>query len=132
MKEKLKKFEHKKPEVVFEWNDEETGAEGWVVINSLRGGAAGGGTRMRKGLDKREVESLAKTMEIKFTVAGPPIGGAKSGINFKIFNEKLCLVWNNASFNKGKLIREALKKGNLLEKVHFVNLPSYATDFNTI
>ncbi len=80
--EKLKKFEHQKPEVVFEWNDAETGAEGWVVINSLRGGAAGGGTRMRKGLDKREVESLAKTMEIKFTVAGPPIGGAKSGINF--------------------------------------------------
>ena len=82
MKEKLKKFEHKKPEVVFEWNDEETGAEGWVVINSLRGGAAGGGTRMRKGLDKREVESLAKTMEIKFAIAGPAIGGAKSGINF--------------------------------------------------
>jgi glutamate dehydrogenase/leucine dehydrogenase len=52
------------------------------VINSLRGGAAGGGTRMRLGLDQREVESLAKTMEIKFTVAGPPIGGAKSGINF--------------------------------------------------
>ena len=46
------------------------------------GGAAGGGTRMRVGLDKREVESLAKTMEVKFTVAGPPIGGAKSGINF--------------------------------------------------
>jgi glutamate dehydrogenase/leucine dehydrogenase len=37
---------------------------------------------MRQGLDKREVESLAKTMEVKFTVAGPPIGGAKSGINF--------------------------------------------------
>lgn len=37
---------------------------------------------MRAGLDKREVESLAKTMEIKFTVSGPPIGGAKSGINF--------------------------------------------------
>ncbi|HEY0897626.1 MAG TPA: Glu/Leu/Phe/Val dehydrogenase dimerization domain-containing protein, partial [Sphingobacteriaceae bacterium] len=35
-----------------------------------------------KGLDKREVESLAKTMEVKFTVSGPPIGGAKSGINF--------------------------------------------------
>jgi glutamate dehydrogenase/leucine dehydrogenase len=37
---------------------------------------------MRKGLDKREVESLAKTMEVKFTVSGPAIGGAKSGINF--------------------------------------------------
>ena len=82
MKELLEKFENKQPEIVFEWSDAETDAKGWVVINSLRGGAAGGGTRMRKGLDKREVESLAKTMEIKFTVAGPPIGGAKSGINF--------------------------------------------------
>ena len=82
MKELLHKYEHKQPEVVFEWKDVETEAEGWVVINSLRGGAAGGGTRMRIGLNKHEVESLAKTMEIKFTVAGPPIGGAKSGINF--------------------------------------------------
>jgi glutamate dehydrogenase/leucine dehydrogenase len=82
MLELLKKFEDKKPEIIFEWNDPESEATGWVVINSLRGGAAGGGTRMRKGLDRREVESLAKTMEVKFTVAGPPIGGAKSGINF--------------------------------------------------
>ncbi len=82
MEELLKKFENKSAEVVFEWNDSETEAKGWVVINSLRGGAAGGGTRMRVGLDKREVESLAKTMEVKFTVSGPPIGGAKSGINF--------------------------------------------------
>jgi glutamate dehydrogenase/leucine dehydrogenase len=82
MKELLEKFENKQPEIVFEWKDSETEAEGWVVINSLRGGAAGGGTRMRKGLDKREVESLAKTMEIKFSVSGPAIGGAKSGINF--------------------------------------------------
>lgn len=82
MKDLLQKFETKRPEIVFEWKDSETEAEGWVVINSLRGGAAGGGTRMRKGLDKREVESLAKTMEIKFTVSGPAIGGAKSGINF--------------------------------------------------
>lgn len=82
MKDLLEKFENKRPEIVFEWKDSETEAVGWVVINSLRGGAAGGGTRMRLGLDKREVESLAKTMEIKFTVSGPPIGGAKSGINF--------------------------------------------------
>jgi glutamate dehydrogenase/leucine dehydrogenase len=82
MLEELKRFEEKRPEVVFEWKDSETEAEGWVVINSLRGGAAGGGTRMRKGLDKHEVTSLAKTMEVKFTVSGPQIGGAKSGINF--------------------------------------------------
>lgn len=82
MEELLKKYENKQPEIVFEWKDSETEAEGWVVINSLRGGAAGGGTRMRKGLDKHEVTSLAKTMEVKFTVSGPAIGGAKSGINF--------------------------------------------------
>jgi glutamate dehydrogenase/leucine dehydrogenase len=82
MEELLKKFENKQPEVVFEWKDAETDAEGWIVINSLRGGAAAGGTRMRIGVTKDEVLALAKTMEIKFTVAGPPIGGGKSGINF--------------------------------------------------
>ena len=82
MKELLKKYENKQPEIVFHWKDAETEAEGWTVINSLRGGAAGGGTRMREGLDMNEVLSLAKTMEVKFTVSGPPIGGAKSGINF--------------------------------------------------
>ena len=82
MEKLLKKFEDKKPEIVFEWNDTETDAQGWLVINSLRGGAAAGGTRMRIGVTKNEVLALAKTMEVKFTVAGPPIGGGKSGINF--------------------------------------------------
>lgn len=88
MKDLLKKYEEKDPEIIFHWNDPETEAEGWTVINSLRGGAAGGGTRMRKGLDMNEVLSLAKTMEVKFTVAGPPIGGAKSGINFDPFDPR--------------------------------------------
>ncbi|MBU2526921.1 MAG: amino acid dehydrogenase [Bacteroidetes bacterium] len=82
MKDLLRRYEEKKPEIIFHWNDSETEAEGWVVINSLRGGAAGGGTRMRLGLNVHEVMSLAKTMEVKFTVSGPAIGGAKSGINF--------------------------------------------------
>ncbi len=78
----LEQYKSQRPEIVFEWSDTETGAEGWVVINSLRNGAAGGGTRMRLGLTKEEVVSLAKVMEIKFSVCGPDIGGAKSGINF--------------------------------------------------
>ena len=82
MIELLNEYRDKKPEIVFEWSDEETDAQGWVVINSLRNGAAGGGTRMRLGLSKDEVISLAKVMEIKFSVCGPDIGGAKSGINF--------------------------------------------------
>ncbi len=82
IKDLLHTYENKSPEIVFNWKDQETEAEGWVVINSLRGGAAGGGTRMRQGLDMNEVLSLAKTMEVKFTISGPAIGGAKSGINF--------------------------------------------------
>ena len=82
MEDLLKKFEEESPEVVFEWQDKKTDAKGWIVMNSLRGGAAAGGTRMRVGVTKEEVLALAKTMEIKFTVSGPPIGGGKSGINF--------------------------------------------------
>lgn len=82
MQELLQRYKDKAPEIVFEWHDSETDAVGWIVINSLRGGAAGGGTRMRLGVTKGEVLSLAKVMEIKFSVCGPAIGGAKSGINF--------------------------------------------------
>lgn len=78
----LQDYLNKPAEIVFEWNDPQSEAKAWLVINSLTGGAAGGGTRMRKGLTRREVEDLAKTMEIKFKVCGPSIGGAKSGIDF--------------------------------------------------
>ncbi|MEJ2503479.1 MAG: Glu/Leu/Phe/Val dehydrogenase dimerization domain-containing protein [Gemmatimonadota bacterium] len=70
------------PELKVAWRDRETGARGWLVINELRGGAAGGGTRMRVGANPREVGYLAKVMQLKFALAGPPIGGAKSGIDF--------------------------------------------------
>ena len=42
MKDLLKAYENRAPEIVFAWQDGETEARGWVVINSLRGGAAGG------------------------------------------------------------------------------------------
>jgi glutamate dehydrogenase/leucine dehydrogenase len=70
------------PEFTLAWNDRETNARAWLVINSLRGGAAGGGTRMRLGADPREVMYLAKVMELKFSISGPVIGGAKTGIDF--------------------------------------------------
>ncbi|NJD11021.1 MAG: amino acid dehydrogenase [Gemmatimonadetes bacterium] len=70
------------PELSISWHDPHSGARAWLVINSLRGGAAGGGTRMRLGLDPHEVMYLAKAMELKFSICGPPIGGAKNGIDF--------------------------------------------------
>ncbi len=88
MRKLLTDFESKPPEIVVTWHDSETEAKGWLVINSLRGGAAGGGTRMKKGVDLQEVLLLAKTMEIKFSVSGPDIGGAKSGIDFDPFDDR--------------------------------------------
>jgi glutamate dehydrogenase/leucine dehydrogenase len=75
-------FLRQPPELNIAWHDRPTGARAWLVINSLRGGAAGGGTRMRLGLDPREVIYLSKAMELKFSISGPPIGGAKTGIDF--------------------------------------------------
>ncbi|MFW6010527.1 MAG: Glu/Leu/Phe/Val dehydrogenase dimerization domain-containing protein [Gemmatimonadota bacterium] len=76
------RFLARPPETVLEWNDPASDARGWLVLNSLRGGAAGGGTRMRQGLDRDEVIYLSKVMELKFAVSGPPIGGAKAGLDF--------------------------------------------------
>lgn len=88
LKNEIKNFFSKGPEIIEYWKDDFSSAEGWLVINSLRGGAAGGGTRMKPGCTKEEVIELAKTMEIKFTVSGLDIGGAKSGINYDFKNEE--------------------------------------------
>lgn len=47
-------------------------------------------------------------------------------------NKRICIVWDNAKFHKGKLIREELKKGKSLERIHLVNLPPYAPDKNPV
>lgn len=46
--------------------------------------------------------------------------------------KRICIIWDNAACHKGKLMREALSKGGLLERVHLVTLPPYAPDLNPI
>lgn len=46
--------------------------------------------------------------------------------------KKICIVWDNAMFHKGKEIKKALRKGELLERVHLINFPPYAPDKNPI
>lgn len=86
--DRYRKFFEQKPEKTIHWTDDQSNAEGWLVLNSLTGGAAGGGTRMRIGAKEDEAVFLAKTMEIKFGVCGPEIGGAKSVINFDPSSDK--------------------------------------------
>ncbi len=69
------------------WTDDETGMKGFVVIDRLSRGVAGGGLRMRKGCTLDEVRDLARGMTLKETVVYTegdryiPLGGAKGGID---------------------------------------------------
>lgn len=78
--DKLKSFSEQEPEIIFQWKDKKSSARGYLVINSLKGNAAGGGTRVHENVTVDEVVTLAKIMEIKFALSGPAIGGAKTGI----------------------------------------------------
>ena len=47
-------------------------------------------------------------------------------------NKKICIIWDNATFHKGILFKQALAKGGVLERVHLIALPPYAPDCNPI
>lgn len=69
------------------WTDEITGIKGYVVIDTLSRGVAGGGLRMREGVTLDEVRDLAQAMTLKEAVVYTPgdryvpLGGAKGGID---------------------------------------------------
>lgn len=44
--------------------------------------------------------------------------------------KRICLVWDNARWHKGKLVRKELKRGGLLDNFHLINFPPYAPDTN--
>lgn len=46
--------------------------------------------------------------------------------------KKICIIWDNAGFHKGKLIRRELSQGGVLENFHLINFPPYAPDKNPI
>lgn len=45
-------------------------------------------------------------------------------------DKRICIIWDNVSFHKGKELRKKLKKGSSLEKIHLINFPPYAPDCN--
>ncbi|MEU4999958.1 Glu/Leu/Phe/Val dehydrogenase dimerization domain-containing protein [Streptomyces sp. NPDC021622] len=67
---------------VFHWRDDETEAQGWLVIHSLEGGVSGGGLFMHPNVTLSEVADLAATMTLKNTLQRPQFGGGKGGIRF--------------------------------------------------
>ena len=46
--------------------------------------------------------------------------------------KSLCIVWDNAKFHKGKLMRDALSSEEFKGRIHLINFPPYAPDHNPI
>ena len=44
--------------------------------------------------------------------------------------KNICLVWDNACWHKGRLIRKELRRGGSLTNFHLINFPPYAPDAN--
>ena len=63
------------------WTDPVTTRHGYLVIDRLVGGIAGGGTRVREGCTLEEVERLARAMTLKNGGLDLPVGGAKCGLD---------------------------------------------------
>ncbi|MCA9371863.1 IS630 family transposase [Candidatus Woesebacteria bacterium] len=47
-------------------------------------------------------------------------------------DKKLCIAWDNAKWHKSKQLREQLKRGKSLEKIHLIALAPYAPETNPI
>lgn len=71
----------REPSIRISWTDEVTGRKGYVVLDRLVDGLAGGGTRVRAGLTLDEIERLARTMTYKCGAMNLNVGGAKGGID---------------------------------------------------
>ncbi len=72
----------REPMLVIEYRDDKFDATGYLVIDMLVNGVAGGGCRMKPGLARAEMVKLAETMTRKFTLLEPHLGGAKCGLDF--------------------------------------------------
>lgn len=72
----------REPYLRLHWEDDQTCARGYLVVDTLVVGLATGGTRMRAGCTLREVEDLARGMTRKTAAFDLPVGGAKGGIDF--------------------------------------------------
>lgn len=47
-------------------------------------------------------------------------------------DKRICIVWDNAKWHKSKQLREELKKGRSLERIHLLALQPYAPETNPI
>ena len=76
------RFPEHRPLLQVTWNDPDSTATGYVVVDRLICGIATGGLRTRAGCTMDEVKDLASEMSLKTALYGLPVGGAKGGIDY--------------------------------------------------
>ena len=79
----------KEPLLRIHYKDKEEGFDGWLVIDSLVDGLAGGGLRVTQSVNLSEVERLSAGMTLKNKTMGLPLGGGKSAICYDPQSPKL-------------------------------------------
>lgn len=47
-------------------------------------------------------------------------------------DKQVCVIWDNAKWHKGKVLRAELAKQKQLKNLHLINMPPYAPDHNPI
>lgn len=47
-------------------------------------------------------------------------------------DQKICVIWDNAKWHKGKVIRAELAKQTTFKNLHLISMPPYAPDHNPI
>ena len=50
----------------------------------------------------------------------------------KYLDQKVCVIWDNAKWHKGKVIKAELAKQTSLRNLHLISMPPYAPDHNPI
>ena len=57
---------------------------------------------------------------------------ALTDLTLRYPGKRIVVVWDNAGWHKSKKLREHLGEGNVLERIHLINMPPYSLDKNPI
>ena len=135
-----------------EKGDEEKGDEDVIVVSAdevriehediTRGAWCKKGARTRIRVDRKrqsqsyigflhEADGSVDLMRLDWQNTSN-IVKALTDLTLKYPDKTIVVVWDNAGWHKSKKLREHLGKGNILERIHLINLPPYSPNKNPI
>lgn len=133
-------------------DDEEKGDENVIVVSAdevrieheaiTRRAWCRRGARTRIGVDRKrqsqsyigflhEADGSVDLMRLDWQNTSN-IVKALTDLTLRYPDKKIVVVWDNAGWHKSKKLREHLGEGNILERIHLINLPPYSPHKNPI